>query len=332
MPRQPRLDAPGVLHHVMVRGIERRPIVRDDADRADFVRRVAALVEVGALMVYAWALLPNHAHLLVRTRARPLARGMRSFLTGYAGAFNRRHQRAGHLFQNRYKSVVVEEEPYLLELVRYLHLNPLRAGLVPDLRSLARYPWTGHSALLGTIPRPWQETQTILQQFGPTRRRANAAYRTFVAEGIPQGRRPDLQGGGLVRSLGGWAAVAALRRGREAYAADERVLGTSGFVEHLRARVAAQADVAPRRLPLVEVLRAVAGAVGLPPAALAGTGRAPRVARAREGAAYLWCRLAGQSGRVLAATLGLSHQAVYAAAMRGESAASRWRRVWNDLQ
>ena len=135
-----------------------------------------------------------------------------------------------------------------------------------------------------------------------------------------------------MRSLGGWAAVAALRRGREAYAADERVLGGSGFVEQLRQLVAAQADVAPRRLPLVEVLSAVAVAVGLPPAALAGTGRAPRVARAREGAAYLWCRLAGQSGRVLAATLGLSHQAVYAAAMRGESAASRWQRVWKKLQ
>jgi REP element-mobilizing transposase RayT len=316
----------------MVRGIERRPIVRDDADRADFVRRVAALVEVDALMVYAWALLPNHAHLLVRTRARPLARAMRSLLTGYAGAFNRRHQRAGHLFQNRYKSVVVEEEPYLVELVRYIHLNPLRAGLVPDLRTLARYPWTGHSALLGTIPRPWQETPTILHQFGPSPRRAQAAYRTFVAEGIPQGRRPDLQGGGLVRSLGGWVAVAALRRGREGYAADERVLGTSAFVEHLRARVAAHAAGAPRRLPLDELLRAVAVAGGLPLAALAGTGRAPRVARAREGAAYLWCRLAGQSGRVLSAALGLSHQAVYAAARRGEAAASRWQGVWDDLQ
>jgi REP element-mobilizing transposase RayT len=316
----------------MVRGIERRPIVRDDADRRDFLGRVAALVEGGALTVYAWALLPNHAHLLVRTRARPLARTMRSLLTGYAGAFNRRHQRTGHLFQNRYKSVVVEEEPYLLELVRYLHLNPLRAGLVPDLRTLARYPWTGHSALLGTIPRPWQETQTILRQFGPARRRAKAAYRIFVAEGISQGRRPDLQGGGLVRSLGGWTAVAALRRGREGYAADERVLGTSAFVEHLRARLAAHATGAPRRLPLLALLNAVAVAVGLPPAALAGTGRASHVARAREGAAYLWCRVAGQSGRVLARSLGLSHQAVYAAARRGESAASRWQRVWNDLQ
>jgi putative transposase len=154
MPRQPRLDAPDTLHHVMVRGIERTTLFRDDTDRADFVARVADLAEQAAWTVSAWALLPNHAHLLVRTGARPLPRNMRSLLTGYAGAFNRRHHRVGHLFQNRYTSIVVEEEQYLLELVRYLHLNPLRAKVVPGLRALDRYPWTGHSALLGTVARP----------------------------------------------------------------------------------------------------------------------------------------------------------------------------------
>ena len=88
MPRGPRLDAPGTLHHVMVRGIERRAIFRDDRDRADFIRRLAGLVQTGAWTVYAWALLPNHAHLLIRSAKAPLARAMRSLLTGYAGAFN----------------------------------------------------------------------------------------------------------------------------------------------------------------------------------------------------------------------------------------------------
>jgi putative transposase len=175
MPRGPRVDAPGVLHHVMVRGIERRPIVRKDTDREDFVARLAALVEAGALAVYAWALLPTHAHLLVRTGSRPVARSMRSWLTGYAGAFNRRHQRVGHLFQNRDKSVVVEAEPYLVELVRYLHLNPLRAGIVRDLRLLQRYPGTGHAALCGRVPRPWQATAESLTQFARDPRRARAA-------------------------------------------------------------------------------------------------------------------------------------------------------------
>ncbi len=148
MPRGPRLDAPGALHHVMVRGIERRPLFHDDTDRADFVARLAEVVRRTGLILLAWALLPNHLHLLVRTPPAPSGRpyrpvlpaAMRRLLTGYAGAFNRRHKRVGHLVQNRYRSTLVEEDSYLLELVRYLHLNPLRAGVVSDLAALQRIP------------------------------------------------------------------------------------------------------------------------------------------------------------------------------------------------
>jgi len=141
MPRGLRLDAPGVLYHLSVRGIERCAFFREERDRADFV---------------AWALLPNHAHLLVRTGRRPLAAALRSLLTGYAGAFSRRHKRHGHPVQNRDESIVVEQNPYLLELTRYIHLNPLRGGLVLDLAALARYAWGGHRTLLGRRPQPWQ--------------------------------------------------------------------------------------------------------------------------------------------------------------------------------
>ncbi len=261
-----------------------------------------------------------------------MSRSLRSLLTGYAGAFNRRHKRSGHLFQNRYKSIVVEEDRYLLELVRYLHLNPLRAGVVATLAGLDRYPWSGHSALLGRTPRPWQATAAILGHFAARIGQARAAYRAFVAEGVAQGRRPELQGGGLVRSLGGWTAVTTLRRGREAYAADERILGAPAFVEEVRLAVEAHTEGSRPRPALATLLAAVAADLGLPPNALAGAGRAPRVARAREGAAYLWCRVAGQSGRALAAALGLSHQAVYAAATRGERAAARWQAVQKKLQ
>jgi YD repeat-containing protein len=327
MPRQPRLDAPETLHHVMVRGLERRVIFRDDQDQADFVARLAALAEQGALTVYAWALLPNHAHLLVRTGTRPLPRSMRRLLTGYAGAFNRRHKRVGHLFQNRYKSIVVEEERYLLELVRYLHLNPLRAGVVKSLAALERYPWTGHSALLGTVPRAWQDTRTVLAQFGPTTARARKAYRALVAAGLPQGRRPDLQGGGLVRSLGGWQAVAALRRGREAYRGDERVLGSSAFVEALQH--AAEAAEAPRgpRLALETLLAGVCRHVGLPREALGGGGRRTAVQQARAGLAYLWVAVLGHPGRPLAPLLGVQPAGVLKAAQRGAREAVRWHRL-----
>ena len=119
MPRQPRLDAPGILHHVRVRGLERHRIFR----------------------------------------------AMWRLLRGYAGAFDRRHKRAGHLFRNRYKSIVVEEESYLLEVVRYLRLHPLRAGVGADLRALEGYAWSGHRGLLGTVPRAWQATGEILRRF-----------------------------------------------------------------------------------------------------------------------------------------------------------------------
>jgi len=324
MPRQARLDAPGTLHHVMVRGIERTAIVRDTTDRADFVARLARLAEAGALTVYAWALLPNHAHLLVRTGTRALARSMRSLLTGYAGAFNRRHARVGHLFQNRYKSVVVDEDRYLLELVRYLPLNPLRAGLVPDLRALDGYPWAGHSALVGTVARPWQATGVILGHFGRRPTRARADYRAFVISGIAHGRRPELQGGGLVRSAGGWAAVTSLRRGREAYLSDERILGSPAFVEAVRREVEAGTRPTARPLPLAELVERVCTRCGVPPEALAGRGRRPAVSQARAGIAYWWVERLGQSGRWLAPVLGIHPAVVYKAARRGAAHAAVW--------
>jgi REP element-mobilizing transposase RayT len=310
----------------MVRGIERTAVFRDDRDRADWVARVAHLAEQGAWTVVAWALLRNHVHLLVRTGQRPLPRSMRSLLTGYAGAFNRRHQRVGHLFQNRYKSIVVEAEPYLLELVRYLHLNPVRAQIVPDLRTLDRYPWTGHSALLGTVPRPWQDTATILRQFSATPRRAVAAYRTFVAAGLPQGRRPELQGGGLLRSHGGWVGVTALRRGREAFQGDERILGSSAFVEGYRRTVAAGSPP-PRRVSLDALSTRVCRHVGLPRTALTGGGRTPALVRARAGLAYLWVEVLGHAGRLLAPVLGVHPSAIPKAARRGATTAGEWRRL-----
>jgi REP element-mobilizing transposase RayT len=310
----------------MVRGIERTQLFRDDTDRADFVARVAGLAAAGAFTLYAWALLPNHAHLLVRTGPRPLARAMRSLLTGYAGAFNRRHKRVGHLFQNRYKSIIVEEEPYLLELVRYLHLNPLRAHVVPDLQRLARSPWTGHSALLGIVPRPWQDTATILAQFGPTLPRARRAYRAFVAAGVPQGRRPDFQGGGLVRSLGGWQAVAAQRRTRAPVAADARILGTGPFVEAVlrQAPTAPPADLPRAPVSLAALAARIAAALGVPEAALRGPTQTRAAVTARQLLAYVWVEPLGRRASDLARALGQTRGNISTAARRGAAHAARW--------
>ena len=277
MPRGSRFDAPGVLQHVMARGVERRKIFLDNHDRDDFLIRVAALTDTGALAVYAWALMPNHFHLLVRTGLRPLPRSMRSLLTGYVGSFNRRHRRSGHLLHNRYKSIVCEEEPYFVELVRYLHLNAIRVRIVRNLRELARYPYSGHTALVGKRKYSWQDTGAVLGHFGANLRGARKKYENFVADGVSQGRRAELQGGGLVRSSGGWRAVQELRRGREGYASDERILGGSTFVEEIRQEIeserAQDSTAGDRALSLDAVLEKVCQAEGVRPQEVAGGGR-----------------------------------------------------------
>ncbi len=235
MPRGPRLDAPGTLHHVIVRGIEKGRIVRDDQDRQAFVERLGRVAPLTRTSVYAWALLPNHVHLLVRSGTVGLPAFMRRLLTGYAITFNKRHERHGHLFENRYKSIVCDEDAYFRELVRYIHLNPLRAGLCSDLAELGRYPWCGHCAIAGSIRYVWQDRKHVLSWFGSRERYALAAYRRFVRDGMTQGRRPELVGGGLIRTLGGWAEVKAVRSRGDRVLSDPRVLGAGSFVERLLA-------------------------------------------------------------------------------------------------
>jgi putative transposase len=158
---------------------------------------------------------------------------MRRFLTGYAVSYNLRHRRLGHLFQNRYKSIVCDGDSYFTELVRYIHLNPLRVKLVADLRELERYPYSGHGVILGTVKNEWQDRDSVLSQFGNREGDAKSAYRRFVGEGVELGRRPELVGGGLIRSVGGWAEVKSQRRRGKPELTDERILGSGDFVERV---------------------------------------------------------------------------------------------------
>ena len=231
MPRQPRLDTPGALHHVMGRGIDGIEIFGTRNDRVDFLDRLKDLYKKDAFNIYAWVLMSNHFHLLVRTGNLSLSNSMRKLLTGYGVNYNRRHKRYGHLFQNRYKSILCEDDPYLLELTRYIHLNPLRAGIVKGIKALNRYQWCGHSVIMGSIKRDWQDGDTVLGYFGKRRKRALEKYEKFIADGIKEGSRPDLVGGGLVRSLGGWSQVLSLRRSGGKVFSDERILGSSEFVK-----------------------------------------------------------------------------------------------------
>lgn len=161
----------------------------------------------------AWALMPNHVHLLIRTGDVPIATLMRRLLTGYAVRFNRKYRRHGSLFQNRYKSILCQEEPYLLELVRYIHLNPLRAGIVGGMPELDAYPYTSHSAIMGRSTKSWQDTYFVPAHFAKAVDRGRELYREYVEQGVGRGR-PDLVGGGFRRSSGSWIEPAGENRVR----------------------------------------------------------------------------------------------------------------------
>jgi hypothetical protein len=177
--------------------------------------------------------MPNHFHLLLRTGNIPISTVMRRLLTGYAIWFNRSRRRHGHLFQNRFKSILCQKDAYLLELVRYIHLNPLRAGLVRGLVELDNYPYSGHSTLMDRLKNSWQETEEILSLFGKIPDSARRSYRMFVEQGIDQGRRHDLAGGGLIRSAGGWEGLKLKREEGNYQRNDERILGDGDFVSQV---------------------------------------------------------------------------------------------------
>jgi len=313
MPRQSRLDAPGVLHHVMGRGIEKRNIFINDADRHDFIERLSGLGDDGAWDIYAWALLPNHFHLLCRTRNRPLPSSMRKLLTGYVVNFNRRHRRYGHLFQNRYKSIVCQEDRYFKELVRYIHLNLLRAGLVDDLNHLAQSPWSGHSAVLGYYKFPWQDTAYVLSHFGRNHN-GRANYLQFVKEGAGQGRRPELVGGGLIRSLGGWSQVLALRRREQKMAHDQRILGDSDFVQDVTTGlddlVKRNLRLSGRRIDIDTLAAGVSRQYKISLGELCSGSRRQSVVQARTVLSWIAVRELGYSGAEVARYLGVTNSCV----------------------
>ena len=176
MPRKARIDASGALHHIIVRGIERRRIFSDDQDRDNFVERLGDIVTETQTCCFAWALIPNHAHILI-------------------------------------------------------HLNPLCAKIVKTLTDTDKYPYSGHGALMGKIKRDFQDTDYVLRLFGKKVPAARKAYRGYVEKGIAQGRRPELVGGGLIRSAVGWSVIKTMRQVQDHMKSDERILGDGDFTQ-----------------------------------------------------------------------------------------------------
>ncbi len=373
MPRQARLDAPGLLQHVMARGIERREIFRDDTDRRSFLDRLAVILDETQTQCYDWALIPNHYHLLLRTTLTPLPTVMRSLMTGYAITFNKRHRRAGHLFQNRYKSVVCEEDNYLLELTRYIHLNPLRAELVKDLKDLDKYPWSGHSSIIGKCENPLvpkkkepisadelmdgsrfhQEAEKagidpqdpvkreellsektiedVLLNFGETIEEARKKYRQFVKDGIERGSRPELQGGGLIRSSGGSKASLLGLMFEEREQADQRILGSGEFVANaLKASNDSYGEASGlKRISLHELSKKVSSSLDIKEEELRSPMKKRSVTRAKSVFGYLSIKKMGYTGREVGTFLNIRGYSAIRRAEEGEKIIGKYPHLWD---
>ena len=225
MARPLRIEFPGALYHVTSRGNARQRVFRDDEDRKTFLATLAWVVERFRWRCHAYCLMDNHVHLLIETPQPNLSRGMRQLNGVYTQRFNRRHRKVGHLFQGRFKAILVEKEAYLLELARYIVLNPVRAKLV---KTPERYPWSSYRPMLGLAPvPPALATAWILDQFAGTKAAARMRYAEFVHDGLGK--------------PGPWEAVKG-----------QVLLGSEAFIERLAPQLAecATAEI-PKRQRLV---------------------------------------------------------------------------------
>jgi len=310
MPRHARIDIPGLLHHVIVRGIEKCPIFFDDQDREDFLSRFSRLLSETETDCHAWALLDTHFHLLLQPHTVKLSSFMRRLLTGYAVVFNLRHRRAGHLFQNRYKSIVCDKDSYLLELVRYIHLNPLRAGIVGTLESLDDYPWCGHRQLLGKTSRGLIAEDEVLPLFANRRRAARENYRQFIADGLNSPLAAELSAGGkrtsraLDPDLGDDGLF------------DDRILGGGDFAERVL-NLAGRPGTGPQR-SLAEIIGQVASYFGIEESRLRKSGKERALVQARSVICHVAVRELGLTGVDVAKALAFTPGGVSHAAARGE--------------
>jgi hypothetical protein len=248
---------------------------------------------------------------------------MRRLLTGYAVRFNRRHARYGHLFQNRYKSILCEEDGYLRQLVAYIHLNPVRAGIVSGVAVLKTFPYTGHSALMGKRVRAWQDTQYILALFGRGGSEARRNLQRHVSKWAAKGACPELTGGGLIRSAGGWRAVKEAYRDGIRLASDERILGSSPFVEKTLEKTGEAYERRMRMqasgLDLSRVIDAVCGCLKVEERELVGPTRRLAIARARALVGLIATRDLSITGSEVARRLNVDRSAISRAVRRGSS-------------
>jgi REP element-mobilizing transposase RayT len=267
MARPTRIDFPGALFHVMARGNHKRRCFRDASDYAKYENLLQRYRQRYGFHVYAYVLMPNHIHLLVETDRVPLAKSMQGIQQSYTSYFNKKYRLTGHCFQGRYKAILCDRDAYLLTLVRYLHLNPVRAGLA---QTPERWQWSSHKAYLELAPPSWLSVEQILGQFARGGSRRRAAYRRFISDGMDEGHREDL-----------YEVV------------EQRYLGSEAFVETAERKGRVRPEHPRIRLTVEDCIRATCEVMAVRPLDLRTPSRVHNLATARAIAAYVGYDLAG---------------------------------------
>ena len=272
MARRPRLLAPGVLYHVIVRGNHGQKTFFNPSDYQAYLERLGRYRKRWGVTVYAYCLMPNHVHLLVETGSQPLSGFMQGLQQSYTQYFNRKHRKVGHLFQGRYKAIVCDKNEYLLSLVRYIHLNPIRANMV---RKLDEYPYSGHPNYVEGRASEVLEPGRVLDMLG-----GRAGYRRFVLEGLKDGHREDYY-----------------------QVEDQRFLGAEEFAQKLKRKVNEE-EIPRRKQQLSVVFRSAARVVEVQPQVLEGSDRGWEVSQSRALIGYVLIRRLGYKLKDVAKCLG----------------------------
>ena len=274
MARKPRVEFDGALYHVIVRGNQRQKIFYDDQDRIAYIERIEHYRQRYGFRLYAYVLMSNHVHLLMETKSVALSKIMQGIQASYTQSYNRRHRKVGHLFQGRYKAILCDRNAYLLELVRYIHLNPGRLRVPEDPW---RYRWSSHAAYLGEAGPVKVNTQEVLGQFNSGLGAARRAYHRYMEEGLKQGHDEKYY-----------------------QTFDQRFLGDEGFVKNVAERSEAkEVEVIGKKVGFEQLLRAVCALHDIERKVLLEAGRQRQWVMARAQLVYLareWC---GETTKVL---------------------------------
>ncbi|MBI2363699.1 MAG: transposase [Deltaproteobacteria bacterium] len=260
MARRPRLFAPGLLFHIIVRGNQGRKTFVSDADYQAYLERLGRYRRRYGYTIHAYCLMPNHVHLLIESSAQPLAKFMQGLQQSYSQYFNLHHRKTGHVFQGRYKAIVCEKDEYLLQLIRYIHLNAVRAGMVKEPQ---QYLYSGHRAYLDGTATEVIDPRKVLTLMG-----GRSRYRSFVGDGMKEGHREEYY-----------------------EVEDQRFLGAEGFGEKLQEEHGEPR--AKKRRPLEKVVQELADAVGTESNTLKSADRSWTVSKARTMIAYVLVRRQG---------------------------------------